>query len=158
RHQRRLGLVDRQPLLRRGAVVAGVLVVAVAAGVLGRPDIVARYRGVGEQRVAGGRGVGAVAVDRDRLGVDDRGAGVGQREGDRPGRGGAAGRARRVLQGLRRRAERDRPVGAGGRHQRRGIHGDGHPLLRRGAVVAGVLVVAVAGVLGRPDIVARYCP
>src|SRR5262249_26335029 len=88
-------------------------VVKVAA-VSGIPLVGARHRARGRQREAGGRGVGAVAVDRDRLGVFQD-AVQEQLEGDGAGGVGAARERGRVLEDLGRIAQRDAcRVGGGG--------------------------------------------
>ena len=82
-HDRRAGRAHRYPLLRVVDVRDGAVVgVAVVSGV---PLVGARHRARGRERVAGGRGVAAVAVDRDRLRVH-RVLPVVEREGDRAGR------------------------------------------------------------------------
>ena len=105
RRDRRARCADHD-LLGRGVVLAGRAVVGVAA-VAGIPLVGPGHGTRRRQRVAGRRRVGAVAVDRHRLGVHQRAAQV-ERERDRAGLVIAARERRGVLQGHRRRAQRER--------------------------------------------------
>ena len=96
--------------------------------------------------VAGGSGVGAVAVvDGHRLGVDDGAAGRREREGDGAGGVVAAGEDRRVGQRLTA-ADDHRPAGDGVEPGTRDDYRLGLVL----AIVDGGLVVGISAVGGRP--------
>src|SRR5205823_5141727 len=132
--------------LIRGAIVAGASVVGVAV-ISGVPLVGAGHGARDRQRVAGRRGVAAVAGDRHSLGID-RGAVINQRKGNGAGRVIAAGKDGGVFERYRGRAQRRaRGVrdgvdgGAGGLHQH---------FLVVGAEVRDQGVVAVAGVGGVP--------
>src|SRR5262249_26584122 len=95
--------VDRRT--RRADRLALVLAVggrAVVVGItrVGRGPLIraGRRRQVATGVVAGGRGVAAVAVHRDHVGVDGGAGRVLQREGDRPGRTETTRQDRRVVQ------------------------------------------------------------
>src|SRR5262249_60944345 len=107
-----------------------------------------------QQREAGRRRVGAVALDGDRLGEHRHAAAVvEQLEDDGAGRVEAARQRGRVGQDHHVGAERDRGRGGGGDKRRRGVE-DRHLLLVGVGVRKGGVVVVVAAVTGDPLVVA----
>src|SRR5262249_52599393 len=125
---------------------AGVVGIAAVGGI---PLVGTGHRAGGRQGEAGGRGVGAVAVDGNRLGVHGRGAAVvKEREGDGAGRVEAALQVRGVVERHRRRVERNRGRTRSGGQRRDG--GTDRHLFACRPVVADRVVVTVAVVDGVP--------
>src|SRR5262249_44910957 len=107
------GGADRHPFVGIVGIAGGVVVAVAAVGDI--PLESPGHRAAAGRGEAGRRGVGAIAVDRDRLGVHRAAARTDQREGDGAGRIIAVGERGRIGQGHGGRPQRDRArVGSGG--------------------------------------------